>query len=176
MQREFIVVKIKMICFSQFEWERESEKERERGFFHIRIRLFSRDPFMVLRVICVLRAFLLLWDLYTFFPSLFHFFTPPPFFSPFSFASVACPNCLKSVVYYPNKGFCKWIPRRTGGCSVVREGKALDCIAMSFTFTKSLGNLSGGHFGNKHFSPIQTAALWVWECFFSATLRSSSKF
>lgn len=112
-----------MISFSQFGWERE--RQRERGFFSTHIRPFSWDPFMMLRVICVLRAFPLLWDRYTLSPSLFqslsvfHPHRPPHL--PLLFASALCPNCLKSVVYYPNKGFCKWISAGTGGGSILSD-------------------------------------------------------
>lgn len=59
------MVRIKMICFFFFSmWMKETKREESFGFLffflNILICPFSREPFMVLRVICVLRAFLLL--------------------------------------------------------------------------------------------------------------------
>lgn len=157
-ERECVIVKIKMICFSPYRLRRE--RDRGRDFFHISMPPLSRDPFMVLRVICVLRAFLLLWDLYTFSPCLFQFIIPPSLL--FFFACVACPNCLKSVVYYPNKGFCKWIPPRTGGGSIVGEGRTTTAWQWASLSRKSLRNLSCGHFGNTFpHSTHRRPGLWV---------------
>lgn len=157
-ERECVIVKIKMICFSPYRLRRE--RDRGRDFFHISMPPLSRDPFMVLRVICVLRAFLLLWDLYTFSPCLFRFIIPPSLL--FFFACVACPNCLKSVVYYPNKGFCKWIPPRTGGGSIVGEGRTTTAWQWASLSRKSLRNLSCGHFGNTFpHSTHRRPGLWV---------------
>lgn len=83
--------------------------------FSAHIHPFGRNSFMMLRLICVLRALPLLWDLYT----LSFSNTPPP--PPPPLPCVPCPNSLKCVVYYPNKGFCQWISAEIGGGSFLRE-------------------------------------------------------